>query len=200
MALLHRVFRECGWSLNLGVRSVPESWQRDDCVRWERELIKRTHVCLTDTEGSLSSNNNSLMKVCVCKGIRAAVVMNHEAHQSCVIDQIPNSRLTEINTAAMCRAGRTAAVHICSFIRMLSWAAVMIDFLPSNQIILSNYDAFSDTFWIISLLLMWCWCACVHHCQASIFQNLSMIYLFFKNTTKRPKTLSNCAKLSCRRC
>lgn len=31
---------------------------------------------------SLSSNNNSLMNVCVCKGIRAGVAMNHETHQS----------------------------------------------------------------------------------------------------------------------
>lgn len=79
-----------------------------------RELIKKTHVCLTDTEGSLSSNNNSLMNVCVCKGIRTAVVMNHDSHQSCVIDQIPNTTLTEINT------GRTMAVYICPFIQMLS--------------------------------------------------------------------------------
>lgn len=71
------------------------------CVRADREmtvcagkeLIKRTHVFLTDTKGALSSNNNSLIKVCVCKGIRAAVVMNHETHQSCVIDQILNTRL-----------------------------------------------------------------------------------------------------------
>lgn len=61
-------------------------------------------MCLTDTEGPLSSNNNSLMKVCVRKGIRAAVAMNHEAHQSLVIDQIPNSRLTETNTAAAAAA------------------------------------------------------------------------------------------------
>lgn len=73
---------------------------RETTVCVEGELIKSSRVCLTDTEGSLSSNNNSLMKVCVCKGIRAAVLMNHGTHQSCVIDQIPNSRQTEINTAA----------------------------------------------------------------------------------------------------
>lgn len=66
---------------------------REMTVCAEKELIKRTHVFLTDTKGSLSSNNNSLMKVCVCKGIRVAVVMNHETHQSCVIDQILNTRL-----------------------------------------------------------------------------------------------------------
>lgn len=99
MALLHRV--SGAWvSLNLGVGLCPRA-DRETTVCVERELIKRTRVCLTDTKGSLSSNNNSLMKVCVCKGIRAAVVMNHETHQSCVIDQIPNTRLTEINTAAM---------------------------------------------------------------------------------------------------
>ena len=87
-------------SMNLGVGLCPRA-DRETTVCAERELIKRTHVCLTDTKGSLSSNNNSLMKVCVCKGIRVAVVMNHETHQSCVIDQIPNTRLTEINTAAM---------------------------------------------------------------------------------------------------
>lgn len=70
-------------------------------MRAETELIKRTLVCLTDTEGSPSSNNNSLMTVCVCKGIRVAVVMNHEAHQSGVIDQILNTALTEINRAVM---------------------------------------------------------------------------------------------------
>lgn len=97
MALVHHV---SGVSLNLGVGLCPRA-DRETTVCVERELIKRTHVCLTDTKGSLSSNNNSLMKVCVCKGIRVAVVMNHETHQSCVIDQIPNSRLTEINTAVM---------------------------------------------------------------------------------------------------
>lgn len=99
MALLHCVSGV--WvSLDLGVGLCPRA-DRETTVCAERELIKRTHVCLTDTEGSLSSNNSSLMKVCVCKGIRAAVVMNHETHQSCVIDQIPNNGLTEINTAAI---------------------------------------------------------------------------------------------------
>lgn len=65
---------------------------RETTVCAERELIRKTRVCLTDTKGFLSSNNNSLMKVCVCKGISVAAVMNHETHQSCVIDQIPNTR------------------------------------------------------------------------------------------------------------
>lgn len=93
--------QECGLVWTSGQDCARELTERRLCVLRERELIKRTRVCLTDTEGSLSSNNNSLMKVCVCKGIRVAVVMNHETHQSCVIDQIPNTRLTEINTAAM---------------------------------------------------------------------------------------------------
>lgn len=44
------------------------------------------------------------MKVCVCKGIKVAVVMNHGTHQSRVIDQIPNTRPTEINTAVNARS------------------------------------------------------------------------------------------------
>ena len=40
------------------------------------------------------------MMVCVCKGIRVDVVMNHETHQSFIIDQIPNTSLTQINMEA----------------------------------------------------------------------------------------------------
>lgn len=65
------------------------------------QLIKRSRVCLTDTEGSHSFNNNSLMKVCVCKRIRVAGAMNHETHQSCVTDRDPKQPVpTKINTAA----------------------------------------------------------------------------------------------------
>lgn len=59
-------------------------------------------MCLTDTEGSLSSNNNSLMKVCVCKGIRVAVVMNHETHQSFIIDQISNTGKNSSSMRSSC--------------------------------------------------------------------------------------------------
>lgn len=50
------VFQECGFVLK-------PSWQIL-CVP-SKSSLKKTCVCLTDTDGSLSSNNNSLMNVCV---------------------------------------------------------------------------------------------------------------------------------------
>lgn len=62
-------------------RTEPRSRRRDECVCWAR-VVRKIRVCLTDTRGSFSSDNNSLMNVCARKGIRAAAAMNCETHQS----------------------------------------------------------------------------------------------------------------------
>lgn len=62
-------------------RMVPKSWRRHECVCWAR-AVKKFRACLIDTPGSFSSDNNSLMNVCACKGIRAAAAMNRGTYQS----------------------------------------------------------------------------------------------------------------------
>lgn len=57
-------------------------------------VVKKIRVCLTDTRGPFSSDNNSLMSGCACKGIRAGRI-------SRLIDPILNSRVTETNTEGM---------------------------------------------------------------------------------------------------
>lgn len=61
-----------------GAQEPTERWV---CVCWAR-VVRKIRVCLTDTRGSFSSDNNSLMNVCARKGIRAAAAMNCETHQS----------------------------------------------------------------------------------------------------------------------
>lgn len=101
--------RQRGVVLNPGAGRCPRAdGEMSVCACWAR-VVKKIRACLTDTRGSFSSDNNSLMNVCAVRELERLRPWI-AGRISRAIDRILNSRVTETNTEAMWETGRPAAV------------------------------------------------------------------------------------------